>query len=131
MFIFLYINITIKLDLPKNVKEKTDRKTYLKIGIKRIRTSVKSINSTSHNHFAIMPSDRAGVNRTRYLSFPKGVTHHFVFCPLIKSPNLLSKRTSSFIFHKNRLSFTFVPFLVQLFTFPCLTLTENRYKRVV
>ena len=47
MFIFLYINITIKLDLPKNVKEKTDRKKYLKIGIKRIRTSVKSINSTS------------------------------------------------------------------------------------
>ena len=81
MFIFLYINITIKLDLPKNVKEKTDRKTYLKIGIKRIRTSVKSINSTSHSHFAIMPYDRAGVNRTRYLSFPKGVTHHFVFCP--------------------------------------------------
>ena len=56
MFIFLYINITIKLDLPKNVKEKTDRKTYLKIGIKRIRTSVKSINSTSHNRFAITPN---------------------------------------------------------------------------
>jgi len=36
-----------------------------------------------------MPLFRAGVNRTRYLSFPKGVTHHFVFCPNIIGANPL------------------------------------------
>lgn len=36
-----------------------------------------------------MPLFRAGVNRTRYLSFPKGVTHHFVFCPYINIPPYL------------------------------------------